>query len=150
MAESSADGDGVLVEFASAFNQLLRDGIYRRRWGRQWDVPDDRRSSCVSGSTRRCDGEAATSMATESTSRARLEEMAEPGGIVISRKVHEEIERKLSLTCDDLGDGRSEYCDTDPGFTASFGKREQTAKSAGLPLPPASLDRRAAFHEHDG
>ena len=30
--------------------------------------------------------------------------MADPGGILISRKVHEEIERKLPLVYDDLGE----------------------------------------------
>src|SRR5215831_10145781 len=35
---------------------------------------------------------------------ARLEEIAEPGGIVISRKVHDEIGRKLALAYHDLGE----------------------------------------------
>jgi len=35
---------------------------------------------------------------------ARLEGLAEPGGICISAVVHDEIERKLDLDCDDLGE----------------------------------------------
>jgi len=35
---------------------------------------------------------------------ARLEGIAEPGGICISRKVHEEIDGKLNLDCRDLGE----------------------------------------------
>src|SRR5207253_8657147 len=34
---------------------------------------------------------------------ARLQSLAEPGGICISRKVHEEIGNKLALSYDDLG-----------------------------------------------
>jgi adenylate cyclase len=35
---------------------------------------------------------------------ARLESMAEPGGIYISRTVHENIRNKLPLNCEDLGE----------------------------------------------
>ncbi len=66
---------------------------------------------------------------------ARLEEMAEPGGIVISRKVHEEIERKLSLTCDDLGERSFKNIATPIRVYRVVGKREQAAKPGGLPLP---------------
>jgi adenylate cyclase len=37
---------------------------------------------------------------------ARLESLAEPGGIYISGKVHEEIRNKLALKCEDLGEQR--------------------------------------------
>jgi len=37
---------------------------------------------------------------------ARLESLAEPGGIYISGKVHEEIQNKLVLKCEDLGSQR--------------------------------------------
>ena len=35
---------------------------------------------------------------------ARLESLAEPGAICISGKVHEEIQNKLTLSCEDLGE----------------------------------------------
>ena len=35
---------------------------------------------------------------------ARLQELAEPGGICISGAVHEQVRRKTDLNCDDLGD----------------------------------------------
>ena len=35
---------------------------------------------------------------------ARLESLAEPGAICISAKVHEEIQNKLTLSCEDLGE----------------------------------------------
>jgi len=35
---------------------------------------------------------------------ARLESLADPGGILISGKVHEEIQNKLALNCEDLGE----------------------------------------------
>src|SRR5215469_9492689 len=37
---------------------------------------------------------------------ARLESLAEPGGVYISGKVHEELRNKLSLSCVDLGEQR--------------------------------------------
>ena len=35
---------------------------------------------------------------------ARVEKLAEPGGICVSGKVHEEVRRKLDLEFDDLGE----------------------------------------------
>jgi len=93
-------------------------------------------SSCVSGSTSAmCMVEGSDLYGDGVNIAARLEEMAEPGGIVISRKVHEEIERKLSLTCDDLGERSFKNIATPIRVYRVIGKREQTAKSAGLPLP---------------
>lgn len=35
---------------------------------------------------------------------ARVEKLADPGGICVSAKVHEEVHRKLDLKFDDLGE----------------------------------------------
>jgi len=64
---------------------------------------------------------------------ARLESLAEPGGICISRKVHEEIGNKLALSYDDLGAQRVKNIAEpvrvfrvllEPGVSAVFGRQK--------------------------
>src|SRR6266404_4422110 len=130
-------GDGVLVEFGSAVNavacavelQAAMDGANAGAAEGQrivLRVGINLGDVMVEGSDLYGDG---VNIA------ARLEEMAEPGGIVISRKVHEEIERKLSLTCDDLGERSFKNIATPIRVYRVVGKREQAAKPGGLPLP---------------
>ena len=99
-------GDGVLVEFASAVNAVAcaiemqkglaaanacntddRDILFR--------IGINLGDVVVQGEDIYGDG---VNVA------ARLEEMADPGSIVISRKVHDEIGSKLPLTYEDLGE----------------------------------------------
>jgi TolB-like protein/Tfp pilus assembly protein PilF len=99
-------GDSVLVEFASAVNAVqcaieLQHGMD----GANGDLPRDRRINLrigvnlgdvmVEGSDLYGDG---VNIA------ARLEGMAQPGSICISAKVHDEVQRRLTLTYDDLGE----------------------------------------------
>ena len=99
-------GDGVLVEFASAVNAVKCAIDLRDKTGEaSTTMPDARRivlrigsiwgDIVVEGGDIYGDG---VNIA------ARLEGMADPGSIVMSRKVYEEIERKLEITCDDLGE----------------------------------------------
>ena len=92
-------GDGVLVEFASAVNAVACAVELQKCMAEANDgLADDRRivlriginlgDVVVEGGDLYGDG---VNVA------ARLEEMAEPGGIVISTKVHDEIWRKLAL-----------------------------------------------------
>src|SRR5262245_11054583 len=99
-------GDGVLVEFASAVNAVqcavdLQHGMATANG----DQPDDRRivlriginlgDVMVEGNDLYGDG---------INIAARLEALAEPGGICISAKLRDEIGRKLDLVFDDLGE----------------------------------------------
>jgi adenylate cyclase len=99
-------GDSVLVEFASAVSAVqcaieLQHGMD----GANGDLPRDRRTILrigvnlgdvmVEGSDLYGDG---VNIA------ARLEGMAQPGTICISAKVNDEVQRRLTLTCDDLGE----------------------------------------------
>jgi TolB-like protein/class 3 adenylate cyclase len=99
-------GDGVLVEFASAVNAVACAVALQQKIGEASAiVPADRRvvlriginlgEVVVEGGDIYGDG---VNLA------ARLEEMAEPGRIVISKKVHDEVGRKLALAYDDLGE----------------------------------------------
>jgi len=99
-------GDGVLVEFASAVNAVACAVALQQKIGEAGaGTPAHRRVQLriginlgevvVEGGDIYGDG---VNLA------ARLEEIAEPGCIVLSRKVHDEVGRKLALDYDDLGE----------------------------------------------
>jgi Predicted integral membrane protein len=66
---------------------------------------------------------------------ARLESIAEPGGICISAKVHEEVRRKLSLTCEDLGEKQLKNIETPVRVFRLVGIGSWRETGEGLPLP---------------
>src|SRR5262245_36177732 len=101
-------GDGVFVEFGSAVNAVqcaveLQQGMSAANSG----LPEERRivlrigvnlgDVMVEGSDLYGDG---VNVA------ARLEAIAEPEGICISQKVHDEVQNRLKLSFDDLGERR--------------------------------------------
>ena len=98
-------GDGVLVEFGSAVNAVrcaaeLQRGMAAANSG----LPEDRcivlrigvnlGDVMIEGSDLYGDGV---------NFEDRLEAIDEPGGICISRKVHDEVRGRISLAFDDLG-----------------------------------------------
>lgn len=130
-------GDGVLVEFTSAVNAVecaikLQQGIGEANAA----SPEARRivlriginigDVVVEGGDIYGDG---VNIA------ARLEEMAEPGGIFISRKVHDEVERKLALICDDLGEQSIKNISTPVRVYRVAGNSDHAPMSPALPLP---------------
>src|SRR5258706_3569106 len=130
-------GDGVLMEFASAVNAVeCAVELQAAMAAANAETPEPQRivlrvginlgDVMVEGSDLYGDG---VNIA------ARLEEMAEPGSIVISRKVHEEIERKLPLTCEDLGERLLKNIATPIRVYRVMGMRKQAATTGGLPLP---------------
>src|SRR5262245_18396334 len=99
-------GDGVLIEFGSAVNAVqcavdLQQGMAAANAG----LPEDRHillrtgvnlgDVVIEGSDLYGDG---VNVA------ARLEAVADPGGICISRNVHDEVRSRLRLAFDDLGE----------------------------------------------
>lgn len=101
-------GDGALVEFASVVDAVncavtIQTGVAKRND----DVPDDRRIEfrigvhlgdiIVEGDDIYGDG---VNVA------ARLEGLAEPGGICISQQAYDQVETKIELQVEDLGDQR--------------------------------------------
>ena len=98
-------GDGVLVEFASAVDAVrCAIEIQRAVMDRNAEIPEDRRITLriginvgdiiIEGGDIYGDG---VNVA------ARLEGIAEPGGICISRQAFDQIEGKLQLACRQLG-----------------------------------------------
>jgi adenylate cyclase len=99
-------GDGVLVEFASAVNAVeCATAMQRGMATSHGDLPDDRRIQVriginlgdiiVAGRDIYGDG---VNVA------ARIEALAEPGGIVISEDVHRHVRNKLDMPFEDLGE----------------------------------------------
>ncbi len=101
-------GDGALVEFASVVDAVgCAVEIQRGMVGRNHGVPDDRRIQfrvgvhlgdiIVEGDDIYGDG---VNVA------ARLEGLAEPGAVCLSQQVHDQIETKLDLVYQDMGEQR--------------------------------------------
>lgn len=99
-------GDGVLVEFGSAVNALNCALEIQKRFG-EFNVAE------IDGSQIRLRiglnlgeivGEGSDILGDGVNIAARLESMADPGGICISGKFHEEVRGKLEFVAEDLGE----------------------------------------------
>ena len=100
-------GDGALVEFASAVDAVACAVAVQRRVAEADDDPEDRRIAfrigvnlgdvIVDGDDIYGDG---VNIA------ARLQEIADVGGVAISANAHEQVEGKLDAAFDDLGERR--------------------------------------------
>jgi TolB-like protein len=130
-------GDGVLVEFASAVAAVSCAVALQEAMAVANEVAEESRrvvlriginlgDVMVEGSDLYGDG---VNIA------ARLEKMAEPGSIVISKKVHDEIQRKLTLTYEDLGEQPLKNIASPIQVFRVARSREQVPNSGRLPLP---------------
>jgi adenylate cyclase len=132
-------GDGVLVEFASAVNAVqFAVDLQKGMSVANGDLPDDRRivlrigvnlgDVIVEGNDLYGDG---VNVA------ARLQAMADPGGVLIAGAIYDQIKNNLKLACDDLGTQTVRnlaqpvriYRISIEGFAA------ETASATTLPLP---------------
>jgi adenylate cyclase len=99
-------GDGVLVEFASAVAAVeaalaLQEGFART----DAETPEDRRIRLRIGiNLGEVTGEGGDIFGDGVNVAARLEALAEPGGIAISAKVMDEIRGRLPVTAADMGE----------------------------------------------
>jgi class 3 adenylate cyclase len=130
-------GDGVLVEFASAVNAVTAAVELQQKIGDAGAAAPP--AQCIAlriginlgevvveGSDIYGDG---VNVA------ARLEEIAEPGCIVISRKVHDEVGRKLALAYDDLGERSLKNIAAPVHVYRAAATGAPPPVPAGLPLP---------------
>ena len=100
-----AKGDAILAEFGSAVNAVAcAVEIQRQLSERNASLPDDRKMHLRIGVHL---GDVIvkddTSIGDGVNIAARLEALAEPGGICISRMVHDNVRNKLPLTFESLG-----------------------------------------------
>jgi len=135
-------GDGVIIEFGSAVNAVeCAVGLQRGMADANQGVVDDRHivlriginlgDVIVEGTDLYGDG---VNIA------ARLEAMAEPGGICISGSVHDQVKRKLEANFEDIGPQTIKNM-ADPVQVyrmhagTSVKQRDEDAERAILPLP---------------
>ncbi len=99
-------GDGTLMEFGSVVDAVMfAVDIQRAMVGRNASVPEDRQITYRFGINIGdiiVDGEDIYGDGVNVA--ARLEALAEPGGICVSRSVHTQIEGKVDLVFEDLGE----------------------------------------------
>jgi adenylate cyclase len=101
-------GDGLLIEFASVVDAVLCSvEVQREMVARNADVPPNRRIEFRMGinigdiikDSRDIYGDGVNVA-------ARLETLAEPGGICVSRVVHDQVRDKLNFSFEDMGEQR--------------------------------------------
>jgi TolB-like protein len=134
-------GDGALIEFTSALNAVeaaskLQEGFAAANDG----APEDRRILLRIGiNLGDVIGEGSDIYGEGVNIAARLEELAEPGGICISLKVHDEVHRKVAMAFADGGLRQLKNIAT-PVHIYRAGKGEaKTAKLAGDERPSIAV-----------
>ena len=98
-------GDGVLVEFASAVNALrCALDLQKQMAEANEKLPERQIVLRIGVNLGEVVGEGSDIFGDGVNIAARLEGLAEPGGICISAKVHDEVRGKLDFAAADLGD----------------------------------------------
>jgi adenylate cyclase len=130
-------GDGVLVEFASAVNAVLcAIELQKRMVEANVELPDDQAivlrvgvnlgDVIIDGLDIQGDG---VNVA------ARLEAMADPGGICISASVLEQVDRRVPAAFDDLGDQALKNISRPVRVYRVTGRTEAVRSHLGPPVP---------------
>ena len=139
-------GDGILAEFASAVDAVvcaraIQDGMIERNA----DVADDRRLQFRMGVNVGdivIDGDDIHGEGVNIA--ARLEGLAEPGGICISNSVYEQVHGKLDLEFTDLGDQEVKNIARPVRvFRVNMGEAKTT--SATTPVKPTARPKKTIF-----
>jgi adenylate cyclase len=127
-------GDGLLVEFASVVDAVrCAVEVQQEMAGRNADVPDDKRIvfrvGIHQGDIIIDDGDI---FGDGVNLAARLEGLAEPGGICVSRVVRDEIRDKLDFVFDDMGEQNlKNIARPILVFAVNIGKRASRPPAAG-------------------
>ena len=131
-------GDGFLIEFASVVDAVLcAVEVQREMAARNADVPPDRRIEFRMGinvgdiikDSRDIYGDGVNVA-------ARLEAFAEPGGICVSRVVHDQVRDKLNFSFEDMGERRVKNI-ARPVHVHRIVLRERPAAAMGISTQPA-------------
>jgi adenylate cyclase len=128
-------GDGVLVEFASAVKAVEAAQALQERFAEANDVlPEDKRIRLRIGiNLGEVVGEGSDIYGDGVNIAARLESLAEPGGICVSAKVEGEVRGKIDVTLVDMGEQQLKNI---AGAVRVF---KTTASTAEQPLPRPAL-----------
>jgi class 3 adenylate cyclase len=149
-------GDGLLAEFASVVDAVrCAAEVQRGMLDREPDLPDERRIRLRIGvNLGDIIAEGDDIFGDGVNVAARLEALAEPGGICISRTVRDHIRGKLPYAFEDMGEQNvKNICSTGAGLCAAYQSSrrsadgERTARGANLAARhcATAVDRRAAL-----
>ncbi len=155
-------GDGLLVEFGSVSDAVLcAIEIQHRMQRRNGDIPEDRRIEYRIGiNLGDIIFDRGDIFGDGVNLAARLEQMADVGGICVSQAVHEQVAKRLDVEFDDLGEKslknisrpvrvwRARIADIDairPGAPAQRGKDVMKPSIAVLPFANLSGDREQEY-----
>lgn len=148
-------GDGILVEFVSVVDAVrCAVDIQRGMAERNTDVPADKRIQfriginvgdiIIDGGDIFGDG---VNVA------ARLETLADPGGIMVSSVVHDQVRDKLSFGFEDMGEqvvkNIARPISVHRIQLAQAAKSDSTEKRNGIRHRRSSVDRGAPFCQHE-
>ena len=133
-------GDGLLVEFASAVDAVrCAVEVQRAMAERNEPVPPDRRIEFRIGiNVGDIIGDGADIFGDGVNIAARLEAMAEPGGIYVSRSVRDPVRDKLSFSFEDLGEVAAKNIARPIHVFRVRHDREAAASAAVAPTPRAA------------
>ena len=136
-------GDGVLIEFASAVNAVKARSNCRRRWPRRMrlSTEDARIVLRIGINLGDVIGEGSDIYGDGVNIAARLEALAEPGGICVSAKVHDEVRGKIESCL--RGHGRAVSSRTSPGRCASSARGMVRRRAASAPRCRFPTNRRS-------
>ncbi len=140
-------GDGLLVEFSSALSAALcAHQIQQAMALRNAMFPTTSGSSFASASIWRRHRGWHRPSGDGVNVAARLEGLAEPGGICLSSNVHSLVRRRMKAQFDDLGRQEAQ----EPGRTAARVRvRMQDSAPAVLTLPDKPSDRGPALYQYE-
>jgi hypothetical protein len=140
-------GDGILVEFASGLD-AVRCAVDIQRQMMEWnaDLPSDKRVEFRIGLNMgdviiADNGDIFGDVVNVA---ARLEGIAEPGGICVSGRVKEDVEGKLDVLFEDNGEQRQEYRNRSASLS---GADQGRYTNTGAGRSRQAVDCRFAFRE---
>ena len=132
-------GDGVLVEFASAVNAVQGAiELQKKMMAANADVPKDRQVVLRVGiNLGDVIGEGSDIYGEGVNIAARLEPLAEPGGVCVSRQVYEAVRGKIEASFDDIGEQSLKNIERTVGAYLIRAGARQPHASLSLPDKPS-------------
>ena len=143
-------GDGFLVEFASVIDALrCAVEVQREITDRGADDPPDRRIEFRIGIHQGDivveDGDI---FGDGVNVAARLEALAEPGGVCVSARVQEDAAGRFDLSFADLGEQNLKNIAPDPGVSGRGAQNLDATGAGAFAAPRQAVDRGPAVPEH--
>jgi adenylate cyclase len=151
-------GNGLLLEFASVVDAVrCAVEVQREMAERNADVPPDRIELRMGINVGDIIKDGRDIYGDGVNVAARLEALAEPGGICVSRVVRDQVRDKLVFSFEDMGEQQVKNCPASarpprPAWRKAQSLRDRSGRTAAKPAAGAArqaLDRSAPVSEHE-